>query len=111
MKSIKEIRGQLDEISPWPWIREDCVGAGVYDKEHGYMLDGDFVGDENAEFIASAPQTISDLCELVEKLREFVIDKCVPRISYYEGCPGSPEEWYEIWSDEAKALGCFQEDE
>ena len=70
--SLAEIKKMLEEISPWPWQSDRA--NHICDKEGNcvYWTDGiqEGASGSNSDFIASAPQIISELVAEVGRLQE-----------------------------------------
>ena len=73
--SIESIKARLEAATPGPWHRAIYTNSrcGVDAKDDPVIEPSPYLGREDAEFIAHAPQDIAALSKLAESVRELYL--------------------------------------
>lgn len=88
MSMIDEIKRELQEISPWPWIVEPHYRNDVLSNRGGrvcetmpYLAD---LGYRHAEFIAKSPERITAMLEYIEAVESvpWIVRWLSPRLTH-----------------------------
>lgn len=83
MINLQEIKKELKEISPWPWSSTTGRENFVHAHPNGFVCESrNYSGDKDVDFIAKAPERISQMIETIER-QDKLIKKSKPIISKY----------------------------